>query len=488
MAMKKKKAKKKKAKKKKALKKKKKFKEKNISIQENRNATKIFLPEKEMPDAWYNVLPDLPSPFRPYLHPATKKPITPDDLAPLFAKELIKQELSPERWISIPGEIMDIYKLWRPSPLYRARSLEKALDTPAKIYYKYEGVSPAGSHKPNTAIAQAYYNKKEGTKKLSTETGAGQWGSALALAGSLVGIDVEVFMVKVSYEQKPYRKSMIQAWGGKVHPSPTNLTDIGRKILEEDPESLGSLGMAISEAVEVAAKNEDTKYCLGSVLNHVALHQTIIGREAKKQMEMAGDYPDVVIGCCGGGSNLAGISLPFIYDRLTGKKPDLRTIAVEPTACPTLTKGMYAYDYGDTGRLSPIAMMFTLGHKFVPSGIHAGGLRYHGDSPLISMLAKEGIIEPSAYDQVPCFEAAAQFARLEGIIPAPETSHAIKSAIDEALDAKEKGEKKVILFNFSGHGHFDMAAYDEFFAGNLVDTPLPKENVDKGLSGLPEIG
>jgi len=460
---------------------------KKIVIPKLKDATRIVLPESEIPSAWYNILADIPVPFPGYLHPGTKKPITPDDLAPIFPMELIMQELSPERWIDIPGEIMDIYKLWRPSPLHRARKLEKALGTPAKIYYKYEGVSPAGSHKTNTAIAQAYYNKKAGTKKITTETGAGQWGSALSLAGALLGIEVEVFMVKCSYNQKPFRKSLIEAWGSTVHPSPTDLTDVGKKILAEDPDSPGSLGIAISEAVEAAVKNPDAKYSLGSVLNHVLMHQTIIGLEAKKQMQLVGDYPDVVVGCCGGGSNFSGICFPFIYDRLQGKKPNLRSLAVEPTACPTLTRGKYAFDFGDTGEMAPITKMFTLGHKFVPAGIHAGGLRYHGDAPLLSLLHQEKIISSVAYDQIPCFQAAILFARTEGIIPAPETSHAVQAVIEEALDAKKKGEKRTILFNFSGHGHFDMAAYDDYFAGKLEDTPLPQEAVDKGLQSLPKI-
>jgi len=460
---------------------------KKVNVLLKSDEIKIVLPEKDIPTAWYNIIPDLPVPLDPPMHPGTKKPLTPDDLAPIFPMALIQQEMSPQRWIDIPGEVIDIYRLWRPSPLYRARKLEKALGTPAKIYYKYEGVSPAGSHKPNTAIAQAYYNKKEGVKKLSTETGAGQWGSALALAGTLMGLEVEVYMVKVSYIQKPYRKSMIQAWGAKVFASPTDRTEIGKKILAENPDSPGSLGIAISEAVEVAVKDPYTKYSLGSVLNHVLLHQTVIGLEAKKQIELAGDYPDVVIACCGGGSNLGGISFPFIYDKLTGKHPKLRTVAVEPTACPTLTRGLFDYDFGDTGEMTPLLKMFTLGHKFVPSGIHAGGLRYHGDSPLISLLAKEKIIEAVAYDQIPVFEAAVMFARTEGIIPAPESAHAIKAAIDEAIKAKENNEKKTILFNLSGHGHFDMVAYDDYFSGKLKDVPLSDNNLKKGFESIPKI-
>ncbi len=460
---------------------------KKLNIILPKDEVKIFLPEKQIPDAWYNILPDLPVPFEPYIHPGTKKPLTPDDLAPIFPMALIQQELSPKRWIDIPGEIIDIYRLWRPSPLYRAKKLEKVLKTPAKIYYKYEGVSPAGSHKPNTAIAQAYYNKKEGVKRLSTETGAGQWGSALSLAGALLGLEVEVYMVKVSYQQKPFRKSMMETWGAKVYASPTDRTEVGKKILAENSDSPGSLGIAISEAVEVAVKDPNTKYSLGSVLNHVLLHQTIVGLEAKKQMELAGDYPDVVIASCGGGSNLGGISFPFIYDKVTGKKPDLRTVAVEPTACPTLTRGLFDYDFGDTGQMTPLIKMFTLGHKFVPSGIHAGGLRYHGDSPLISLLHKQKIIEAVAYDQNPVFEAALLFTKNEGIIPAPESAHAIKAAIDEAIKAREEGKKKVILFNLSGHGHFDMVAYDDYLAGKLKDVPLTDETLKKGFESIPKI-
>lgn len=449
---------------------------------------KYVLQEKDIPSAWYNIAADLPTPLAPPLHPGTGKPLSADDLAPLFPMALIEQEMSAKRWIDIPGEVIDIYKLWRPAPLYRAYNLEKALDTPAKIYYKYEGVSPAGSHKPNTAIPQAYYNKKEGIKKIATETGAGQWGSSLAFAGSLFGIDVEVFMVKISYEQKPYRKMMMQTWGAKVHPSPTSYTDVGKRILAENPNSQGSLGIAISEAVEIAAKNPDTKYALGSVLNHVMLHQTIIGLEAKKQMELAGDYPDVVLACHGGGSNFAGIAFPFIQDKLKGKHKNTRFVAVEPSACPTLTKGQFAYDFGDTGEMTPLVAMYTLGHKFVPAGIHSGGLRYHGASPLVSALLKEKVIEAIAYDQNPCFTAALQFAKTEGIIPAPESSHAIKGAIEEALDAKRKGEKRTILFNLSGHGNFDLAAYDDFLAGKLTDVPLQATAIEQGLKSLPKFG
>lgn len=429
--------------------------------------TKILLPEKDIPESWYNILADLPVPFEPHLHPGTNQPLTPDDLAPLFPMGLIMQEVSPEREIPIPEEVRDAYKLYRPTPLFRARRLEKKLDTPAKIYYKYEGVSPAGSHKPNTAIPQAYYNKQEGMKRLATETGAGQWGSALSLACRMFGMDLTVYMVKVSYHQKPYRRSMMETWGAKVIASPSTETNAGRGILEGDPDSPGSLGIAISEAVEDAATHEDTHYSLGSVLNHVLLHQTVVGLEAKKQMEMAGDYPDMVIACCGGGSNLGGIAFPFAADKFKGK--DVRLIAAEPKACPTLTKGEYRYDFGDTAELAPLAKMYTLGHKFVPAGIHAGGLRYHGDAPLVCKLVDEGYIEAVALHQIETFEAAVDFARSEGIIPAPESAHAIRVAIDEALACKQSGESKTILFNLSGHGHFDMTAYDAYFSGKLVD-------------------
>jgi tryptophan synthase beta chain len=451
------------------------------------NDTKYLLAEKDIPTAWYNIIPDLPTPLAPPLHPGTGKPLGPDDLAPIFPMALIEQEMSQKHWIDIPGEVIDIYKLWRPSPLFRARNLEKALDTPAKIYYKYEGVSPAGSHKPNTSIPQAYYNKKEGVKKLATETGAGQWGSALSLAGALFGLEVEVFMVKISYDQKPYRKLMMETWGGTVHASPSKLTEVGRRILAEDPNSPGALGIAISEAVEVAAKDPHTKYALGSVLNHVMLHQTVIGLEAKKQMEMAGDYPDVIIACHGGGSNFAGICFPFVNDKLKGGKKNLRMIAAEPSASPSLTKGKMAYDFGDTGEMTPLVKMYTLGHKFVPSGIHAGGLRYHGASPLVSNLLQNGVIEAVAQDQIPCFEAAIQFAKTEGIIPAPESSHAIRVAIDHALDAKRKGEKKTILFNLSGHGNFDLASYESYLTKQMRDVPLTGKEIEKGLESLPKI-
>ncbi len=426
---------------------------------------KYVLSEDRMPDYWLNILPLLSEPLPPPLNPATKQPLGPDDLSPIFPMALIEQEMSMEKEISIPGEVLDIYRLWRPSPLYRARRLEKALDTPAHIYYKYEGVSPAGSHKPNTAVPQAYYNKQAGIKRLSTETGAGQWGSALALACKLFGLDCTVYMVKVSYHQKPYRRSMIQTWGGEIFPSPSDKTQAGRTILEKNPDSPGSLGIAISEAVEDAATHSDTNYSLGSVLNHVCLHQTIIGIEAKQQMEMAGEEPDVVIGCFGGGSNFAGLALPYVPDKMNGA--GVRLVAVEPSACPTLTRGKYDYDFGDTAGLTPLLKMYTLGHDFVPPKIHAGGLRYHGAAPLCSHLLKLGMIEARAYPQLDVFQAAVQFAQAEGIIPAPETSHAIKAVIDEALEAKQEGKARVILFNLSGHGHFDMSAYENFLAGKL---------------------
>jgi len=450
------------------------------------NTTKFLLTEADIPQAWYNIAADMPVPIPPVLHPATLKPIGPDDLAPLFPMALIMQEVSTERYIEIPEPVREVYRLWRPTPLYRARRLEKALDTPAHIYYKYEGVSPPGSHKPNTAVAKAYYNKQEGVKRLTTETGAGQWGSALAFGCKLFGLECKVYMVKVSYYQKPYRRSMMMSWGATVVPSPSEETAAGRNILTKDPNSLGSLGIAISEAVEVAASDPQTKYSLGSVLNHVLLHQTVVGLEAKKQMELAGEYPDVVIGCVGGGSNYAGLAFPFLRDRLVDGR-STRFVAVEPMACPSMTKGIYAYDFGDTAELTPLVKMDTLGHTFVPSGIHAGGLRYHGMAPLICALHHAGHIEPVAYHQNPVFAAAVQFAQTEGIIPAPETAHAIRAAIDEALAAKEAGEKRVILFNFSGHGHFDMAAYDAYLAGELVDYEYPEEKVKAAQATLPKV-
>ncbi|HEY7350398.1 MAG TPA: TrpB-like pyridoxal phosphate-dependent enzyme [Ktedonobacterales bacterium] len=449
--------------------------------------TKYLLSEDEMPRVWYNILPDLPKPPAPVLHPGTHQPVGPGDLAPLFPMGLIMQEVSMDPVIEIPDPIREVYAQWRPSALFRARRLERALQTPARIYYKYEGWSPVGSHKLNTSVAQAWYNQQEGVKKLSTETGAGQWGSALALAGAYFGIDVEVFMVKVSYQQKPYRRNMMQAYGATVHASPTNLTDSGRKILAEDPESPGSLGIAISEAVEVAAKSGGTiKYSLGSVLNHVLLHQTVIGQEALLQMEKADDYPDVVIGCAGGGSNMSGLVFPFFGN---SRKKGLKTrfMAVEPMSCPSLTKGVYAYDFGDTVGMTPLVKMHTLGHEFVPPGIHAGGLRYHGMAPVVSLLHEEGILEAKAYHQNTCFEAATLFARNEGIIAAPESSHAIRAAIDEALEAREAGQSRVILFNLSGHGHFDMSAYDKYFAGELQDYEYPTEAVAAAQQRLPVV-
>jgi tryptophan synthase beta chain len=428
---------------------------------------------------------DMPNKPKPPLHPGTKQPVGPDDLKPIFPMDLILQEVSTERWIDIPEEVLDIYSLWRPSPLYRAHRLEKALGTPAKIYYKYEGVSPAGSHKPNTSIPQAYYNKKAGIKRIATETGAGQWGSSMALAGKLFGLDVTVYMVKVSYGQKPYRRIMMETWGATVHASPSKVTNAGRKFLELDPDNQGSLGIAISEAVEDAATHNDTNYALGSVLNHVCMHQTVIGLEAKKQMEIAGDYPDVVIGCCGGGSNLAGISFPFIHDKIGGKK--VRVIAVEPASCPTLTKGEFRYDFGDVAGMTPLMTMYTLGHDFMPPGIHAGGLRYHGDSPLVSQLYHDKLIEARAYTQIPVFEAAMQFANTEAIIPAPESAHAIRAAIDEALLAKEEGKQKTILFNLSGHGYFDLQAYADYHDGKLQDYEYPAAKIKEALAKLPTI-
>jgi tryptophan synthase beta chain len=433
-----------------------------------------MLPESELPTHYYNIAADLPAPLPPPLHPGTREPIGPEALAPLFPMELIKQEVSTERQIPIPEPVRDAYRLYRPSPLIRALGLEKSLGTPARIYYKYEGVSPAGSHKPNTALAQAHYNREEGTARLVTETGAGQWGSALAHAGAQFGVETKVFMVRVSYEQKPYRRSFIQAMGASVVPSPSQETNAGRAILAADPDSTGSLGIAISEAIEVAATNEDTKYSLGSVLNHVLLHQTVIGQEAIKQMEMAGDMPDVVIGCAGGGSNFAGIAFPFLRDRLNGAS-DTRFLAVEPASCPSLTKGEYRYDFGDTAGTTPLLKMHTLGNEFRPAPIHAGGLRYHGMAPMISHLYELGFLEARAYAQNPCFEAAIQFARTEGIVPAPESSHAIRAAIDLAEDARRDGEERVILFNLSGHGFFDMAAYDAYLAGELTDVAFEPE-------------
>jgi tryptophan synthase beta chain len=449
--------------------------------------TKFLLNEDEIPRSWYNIMADLRNPPPPVLHPGTKEPVTPDDLSPLFPMALIMQEVSTERYIEIPEPIRQVYTEWRPTPLYRARRLEKALDTPARIYYKYEGVSPVGSHKPNTAVAQVFYNKEEGVKKLTTETGAGQWGSALAMAGAFFGMDIEIFMVKVSYYQKPYRRNLMEVYGSTVHASPTDLTDAGRSILAQDPENMGSLGIAISEAVEVAAKSGGTaKYSLGSVLNHVLMHQTVVGQEAMVQMERADDYPDIVIGCVGGGSNYAGLAFPFVGEALR-KGLKTRFLAAEPMACPSLTKGVYAYDFGDTIGMTPLVKMHTLGHDFMPPGIHAGGLRYHGMAPLMSLLHKEGIVEAQAYYQLSVFEAAVQFTRAEGIIPAPEAAHAVRAVIDEALKAKEAGEARVILTNLCGHGHFDMAAYDAYLAGKLQDYEYPAEAVMEAQKRMPAV-
>ena len=450
------------------------------------NETKIMLSERDMPNFWYNIVPDLPNPPAPPLHPGTGQPIGPADLTPIFPMALIEQEVSGQREIPIPQEVLDIYRLWRPTPLFRAKRLEAALKTPARIYYKYEGGSPAGSHKPNTSVPQAYYNKKAGMKRIATETGAGQWGSAMSLACQMFGLECTVYMVKVSYQQKPYRRSMIQTWGAEVIASPSDRTNSGRAILAANPDSSGSLGIAISEAVEDAATRPDTNYALGSVLNHVLLHQTIIGLETKRQFELVGDKPDVVIACVGGGSNFGGFAFPFVRDRINGD--DVRLIAVEPKACPTLTRGSYAYDFGDTAKLTPLLKMYTLGHDFVPASIHAGGLRYHGDSALVSQLVHEGICEAVAVHQNPSFEAAVLFARSEGIIPAPESSHAIRGAIDEAIRARESGKETVIAFNLSGHGHFDMAAYDAYFEKRLEDFELPQSDIDDALKNLPKIG
>ncbi len=448
---------------------------------------KYLLAEERMPTSWYNIAADLPTPPPPVLHPGTGQPVGPDDLAPLFPMALILQEVSTERNIEIPEEVQAIYRQWRPTPLFRARRLERALDTPAKIYYKYEGVSPVGSHKPNTAVAQAYYNKQEGVKRLITETGAGQWGSALAMAGGFFGLEVLVYMVKISYNQKPYRRALMEAFGARVIASPSDTTNAGRMILAEHPDSTGSLGIAISEAVEVAAQDPQAKYALGSVLNHVLLHQTVVGQEAMAQLEMAGDYPDIIVGCTGGGSNFAGIAFPFIGAKLRGER-DVRVIAVEPAACPSLTRGKYAYDFGDTAKMTPLVKMHTLGHNFVPEGIHAGGLRYHGMAPLVSHLLELSQIEARAEPQLRCFEAGVQFARAEGIVPAPEATHAVRTAIDEALVCRERGESKVILFNLCGHGHFDMQAYMDYMAGKLRDYEYSKEEVAMALAGLPSVG
>ena len=447
--------------------------------------TKILLPESEMPTHWYNVIADMPNPPAPYLGP-DGNPVPPEAMLAIFPEALVMQEMSAERWIPIPEPVREALTMWRPSPLIRAHRLEKALGTPAKIYYKNEAVSPAGSHKPNTAVAQAYYNKEAGIARLSTETGAGQWGSSLALAGRMFGLDVRVYMVKISYQQKPYRRSMMETWGAEVFASPTDMTESGRRILAEHPDSLGSLGIAISEAVEEAAGRKDTNYALGSVLNHVCLHQTIIGEEAKKQLEMVGEYPDVVIACCGGGSNFAGIAFPFFADKAAGKQ--VRLVAAEPTSCPTLTKGVFTYDWGDAVGLTPLMKMYTLGHDFMPPGIHAGGLRYHGDSTLVSQLCNEGLVDAVAIPQLETFEAGVLFAQAEGIIPAPESTHAIAATLREARHCAETGEPKTILFNLSGHGHFDMSSYDRYFKGELEDYAYPEEAIKDSLAHLPKFG
>jgi len=450
------------------------------------NETKILLTEEEMPTAWYNVQADMPNLPKPPLHPVTRQPVGPEDLKPIFPMEMINQEVTRERWVEIPEEVREIYRLWRPSPLCRARRLEKALDTPAKIYYKYEGVSPAGSHKLNTAVPQAYFNKKEGIKRLATETGAGQWGVALSQACNFFDMECTVYMVKVSYHQKPYRRTMMQIFGSEVLASPSDRTNTGRQILKADPDSLGSLGIAISEAVEDAAGRPDTNYALGSVLNHVIMHQSIIGLEAREQLTKADAYPDVVIGCCGGGSNFSGAAFPFAHDKIV-KGAKVRLLAVEPTACPTLTRGYFGYDFGDVAGFTPLLWMYTLGKDFMPPGIHAGGLRYHGDSPLLSQLVHDGIVEARAYGQSAVFQSAMFFARSEGIVPAPESSHAIHGAVEEALAAREAGEARTIFFNLSGHGLLDLPSYDAFLEGKLVDYPLPEEDLKKALEKLPQI-
>jgi tryptophan synthase beta chain len=447
---------------------------------------KYLLDESRIPKSWYNIQADLPKPAPAVLHPGTHKPVGPDDLAPLFPMELILQEVTQEREVPIPEPVRDVYRQWRPSPLYRARRLEKALQTPARIYYKYEGVSPAGSHKPNTAVPQAFYNKQAGVKRLMTETGAGQWGSSLAFAGALYGLEVQVFMVRVSYNQKPYRRALMETYGARCVASPSGETESGRAILAKDPSHPGSLGIAISEAVELAAQRDDTKYALGSVLNHVLLHQTVIGVEAMAQLEMANDYPDVIVGCTGGGSNFAGIAFPFIGAQLRGGRK-VRVVAVEPAACPSLTRGTYAYDFGDTAHLTPLTKMHTLGSTFTPPGFHAGGLRYHGMAPLVSHVKELGLIDAVAYQQTGIFAAGVQFARAEGIVPAPEANHAVKGAIDEAIRCREEGVSRAILFNLCGHGHFDMQAYIDYFAGKLEDRDYDPRELAMALAGLPSV-
>ena len=448
--------------------------------------TKVVLPESEIPRKWYNIMADMPNLPAPPLDPVTKEPVGPEALSRIFPMSLIEQEVSTERWIEIPEEVLKILSLWRPSPLYRAHRLEEALKTPARIYYKYEGVSPAGSHKPNTAVAQAFFNKEAGVKRLTTETGAGQWGSALAFAGTLFGLEVQVFMVRVSYNQKPYRRALMETYGAKCIPSPSNETQSGKAILAQRADHPGSLGIAISEAVEVAAQREDTKYALGSVLNHVLLHQTVVGQEAMAQMEMAGDYPDILVGCTGGGSNFAGLAFPFLGAQLRGGKK-VKIVAVEPAACPSLTRGKYAYDFGDTGHLTPLVKMHTLGSTFVPPPFHAGGLRYHGMAPMVSHLKELGLLEARAYTQTEVFAAGVEFARVEGVLPAPEANHAVKAVIDEAIRCREEGVSQAILFNLCGHGHFDISSYDRYLAGELEDYELPQERIQHALETVPVI-
>jgi tryptophan synthase beta chain len=452
--------------------------------------TRFDLRPEDVPAAWYNVLPDMVGagmqPLPP-LHPATLQPVGPADLAPLFPEALILQEVATDPWIDIPGPVIDVYRLWRPTPLHRATRLERALDTPARIYFKYEGTSPAGSHKPNTAVAQAYYNKQAGVRRLSTETGAGQWGSALSMACSFFGLECLVYMVKASFEQKPYRRIFIETFGAEVIPSPSSTTQAGKKVLEDHPDSTGSLGIAISEAIEVAATSEDTNYSIGSCLGHVLLHQTVIGLEAQRQMEMAGEVPDVVVGCVGGGSNYGGLAYPFMGGKLRGETPDMRFLATEPAACPTLTKGTFAYDFGDTAQLTPLLPMYTLGHDFVPAPVHAGGLRYHGDSPSLSMLVRDGWMQAQAYTQNEVFEAALLFAKAQGTIPAPESAHAIRGAVNEAIAAREAGEERVILLGLSGHGHFDMQAYDGYLNGRLPELEFDPAEEAQALAGLPQV-
>ena len=452
--------------------------------------TRFDLGQEEIPSAWFNLMPSIAGagmqPLPP-LHPGTREPVTPDLLAPLFPEALIRQEVSAEPWIDVPGPVLDVYRLWRPTPLFRAIRLERALDTPARIYFKYEGVSPAGSHKLNTAAAQAHYNREAGIRQLATETGAGQWGSALAMACRFFGLGCLVFMVRASYEQKPYRRVLMETFGAEVRSSPTTTTRAGARVLEDDPGSPGSLGIAISEAIEVAAQDPTTNYSLGSVLNHVLLHQSVIGLEAKRQMELAGEQPDVVIGCVGGGSNYAGLAYPFLADRLSGARPDLRFVACEPAACPTLTKGRFAYDFGDTAEMTPLLPMYTLGHGFVPAPVHAGGLRYHGDAPSLSLLVRHGHVEPRAFTQNAVFEAAVTFAAAQGVVPGPEPAHAIRAVLDEALAAREAGEERVILFNLSGHGHFDMQAYDDYLHGRLPEVEFTEEQLERGFATVPEV-